>query len=418
MSEKRKEPPDRLSGNELNFLVTGGLTTLANRLASPQIVLPWVYNIIGGPLFLVGFIVPFVRLGGLFAQLTLVPTLLARQTRKWAYFVASMIVGIVLLVMCVAALELKVFAAATIFFAGTLMLGGCNGIILLTSQEVMAKSVLRNRIGLLLAKQASIGGVLTLLVVVTMMYVYPDDGTKAQHLVLIVIAALVTLLAGAVFVMLHEPVSVVQKRRSAWKETLHGWKLYRATPWFRQFFRTRALFLSVGLAMPFYSIHAATEYESGSKSLSLFVLATGVTTIFSGVVWSKLLSKSPGRVLIWSGYLAAAAGFVAMIRAVFPQLSLPLMYVVVFSLLTLAVQGLAQSSKTYLALMTPEDERPLYLAINNALLGVVAVVVSGLIGLVAHSVHIYAALGLLIVMALVASYSARSLVPISLEPRE
>jgi MFS family permease len=94
------------------------------------------------------------------------------------------------------------------------------------------------------------------------------------------------------------------------------------------------------------------------------------------------------------------------------------MYVVVFSLLTLASQGLTQASRTYLALMTPEDERPLYLAINNALLGVLAVFVSGLIGVVAHSTHIYGALCLLIAMAVFASYSARSLAPVSLEEKE
>jgi len=226
---------------------------------------------------------------------------------------------------------------------------------------------------------------------------------------LIVVAALVTVCAGVLFAFIKEPDSVAQPRHSIWAEIRRGWKLYRTTPWFRRFFTTRALLLSVGLATPFYAIHAATEQRSSAQSLSLFVLATGVTNIFSGLIWSRMLSRDPTRVMFWSGVLAAVAGGVAMVRATFPALSLLVMYVIVFALLELAVQGLTQSSKTYLALMTPAVDRPRFLAISNALLGVLAVFVSGLIGLVAHSTHIYGALALLMVLGLLAGFSARCL---------
>jgi hypothetical protein len=397
--------------NEIYFLATGGLTALANRLASPQIVLPWVYQLIGGPLVLVSFLIPSVRMGGLITQITIIPTLLAMKLRKWAYVFASFLVAAILLIICFAALELKSVVAISVFFAGTLILGACNGIIQLTSQEVMAKSVRRKRIGLLLARQASIGGFLTLVLVTTTMYLLPDNGGKSQHLILIALAALVTVCAGITFALIHEPNSAAQPRHSIWAEIRRGWELYRTIPWFRRFFTTRALLLSVGLAAPFYAIHAAAEEQSSAQSLSLFVLATGVTNMFSGLIWSKMLSRDPTRVMFWSGVLAAVAGGVAMVRAIFPALSLLAVYVVVFALLELAVQGLTQSSKTYLALMTPADDRPRYLAISNALLGVLAVFVSGLIGIVAHSTHIYGALALLMALGLLAGFSARRLDP-------
>lgn len=65
------------------------MTCLANCLSSPQVVLPWVYALIGGPLYLVGLLIPTIRIGNLFAQLTIVPTLLTLKVRKWAYFVAT-----------------------------------------------------------------------------------------------------------------------------------------------------------------------------------------------------------------------------------------------------------------------------------------------------------------------------------------
>jgi MFS family permease len=216
-----------------------------------------------------------------------------------------------------------------------------------------------------------------------------------------------------VFALIREPPSEVQPKRSVWIETRRGWNLLRTTPWFRRFFVIRALFLSVGLATPFYSIHAATEYHAGAQSLGYFVMAAGVTNIFSGPIWSRMLATNPGRVLIWSGGLAAAAGGVALLQAAVNSLPLPLVYVAVFALLELAVEGLTQSSKTYLALMAPPDDRPRFLAISNALLGVLAIGLSGLIGVIAHTIHIYLALGVLVTLALVASVSAVTLKPVS-----
>lgn len=403
-------PAQSNKANEACFLATGGLTTLANRLASPQIVLPWVYHLIGGPLFLIGILIPSLRMGGLLAQVTIIPTLLAMKLRKWAYVLASFLVAGTLIAICVATLEVSAGKATVVFFASTLILGSCWGIIQLTSQEVMAKSVSRERIGLLLARQASIGGVLTLVLIGMTMYLMPENGGKSQHLLLIVLAAVAMILAGIVFALIREPHSAAQPKHSIWTEIRKGWGLYRTTPWFRRFFATRALLLSVGLATPFYSIHAASQEQSSAHSLSLFVLATGVTNIFSGFVWSGMLSRDPSRVMFWSGILAFAAGGVAMLRAAVPVLSFLAMYIVVFALLELAVQGLTQASKTYLALMTPAYDRPRFLAISNALLGVLAIIVSGLIGVVAHSTHIYGALGLLMILGLLAGSSARRLV--------
>ena len=399
------------SRTEKLFLISGGLTALATKLASPQIVLPWVYSLIGGPLILVGLLVPGVRIGALTAQLTVVPSLMARQMRKGAFVVSSFLIGATLLLLCLATLETPTVIAATIFFLCVLVIGACNGVSTLSSQEVMAKSVAPKRIGRLLALQASIGGVLTLVLMLVMYAVQPASETRLQHLVLIFVSAAVWFLAGLSFSLVREPPSEVQPRKPMWDEMLKGWELFRTTPWFRRFFVTRALFLTVGLATPFYSIRAAMEIQSDTQGLSLAVLATGITGLLSGPIWSRQLSVNPCRVLVHSGLLAAAAGLVAVLHNADNDLSITLVFMLVFGLLDLAVLGLTQAAKAYLAIRSPEEDRPRFLAINNALLGIVGVFVSGFLGVLAHSVHIYAALGLLIALALVASASAMRLEP-------
>jgi len=382
---------------------------LATRLASPQIVLPWVYNLIGGPLFLIGLLVPSVRMGGLLAQLTIVPVLMAREFRKNAFVLSSYLIAGALILMCLATLNMSIVVAASIFFLCLLVAGGCNGIITLASQEVMAKSVSGKRIGRLLALQASVGGILTLVSMAVLYFVQPDSASKLQHLLLIFLSAGFWVIAGFSFWLIREPASEIQPRQSVWAETRRGWELFLTTPWFRRFFLTRALFLSVGLATPFYSIHAAMEIHASPSSLSLFVFATGVTSMLSGPIWARLLGANPCRVLVQSGLLAAAAGVVAILHSTIGKVPVTAVFMLVFALLDLAVQGLTQASKTYLAIQSPDADRPRFLAINNALLGVIGVVVSGLIGMLAHSTHILASLGLLIVLALIASYSAMKL---------
>ena len=409
MSAEQSEFSLHKTKNESKFLISGAFVVLANRLASPQVVLPWVFNLIGGPTSLVGFLVPSVRLGGLLTQLTIIPTLLSLTYRKWTYVVASFLIAATLLLIYLTVLEFSLVAAVSVFFVCTLVLGACNGVIMLSSQDVMAKSITPKRIGQLLARQASIGGVLTIILLITLYHVYPDNESQSQHLVLIVLAAVAMVAAGLVFAMIREPPSTIRAKRSVWVETRHGWSMFRTTPWFRHFFMVRSLFLSVGLATPFYSIHVASEHGAEVQTLSIFVLATGTANMLSVFVWSKLLSKNPTRVFVWSGRLAAAAGAVAMLEQAFASLPNVVMYVFVFAFLELAVQGLSQASRTYLALMAPEVDRPQLLAINNALLGVMAIVISIFIGLIAHTTHIYGALGFLMAMALLASYSSWSL---------
>jgi MFS family permease len=256
-----------------------------------------------------------------------------------------------------------------------------------------------------------VGGALTFLILIGVFYFHPDDGSENHHLIFIYLAAIAWIAAGISFSLIKEQPSVTQVKRSVWTETRQGWKLYRSTPWFRRFFFTRALFLSVGLAIPFYSIHASFDKNAGTQSLSFFILATAVMNIFSGPIWSRMLSRDPCRVLIWSGFIAAVAGGVALIHDIVSGISFEVLYTLVFALAALASSGMTQASATYLALMTPAQDRPRYLAINSAMLGIIAVFISGAMGVLAHNIHIHWALGVLISVTLVASHSATKLKP-------
>jgi MFS family permease len=396
--------------NEALFIAFGALVDLASRLASPQVVLPWIYSLIGGPLYLFGFLIPSVRVGSIASQLAAVAILEAMSVRKWLTAISSAALTGLLLLITFAVLELPVAAATALFFFCTLGFGACNGIVQLTAQDVMAKTVRHDRIGSLIATQSSLGGALTLLLVVILILVNPQPNSEKRHLIMVGAAALVWLLAALAVSLVEEPPKRYNKVTSLWHKLRQGLRLYKHNTWFRRYTIVRVLYLSVGLATPFYSIHAATLYKGASHSLTVFVLSVGVANMCSGLLWRPFLRKDPRLVLVATGTLAAAAGGLALCEGFFPRWPVPIVYAIVLALLALSVEGLTQSSKTYVALMAPGRERPLFLAANNTILGALAVGLSGALGAVAHMTHIFWALVALIVLALCASITALSLV--------
>lgn len=400
--------PDR--ANERVFLTSGGLVDLASRLASPHLVLPWVYGVIGGPLFLLGILLPSVRIGHILSQMVVVPTLRAMSIRKWLNVVASSAIGGLLALLCYSILELPVYAATAVFFVVVLGFGMCNGIVQLISQEVMAKSFDHSRIARLVAIQSSLGGALTIAVALAWILIDPYPQSATRHLVIIASAALIWVAAAFSFALFKERPSRIQPKPSLWLEIRNGVMLYKRSRWFRRYTVMRILFLSVGQAMPFYSIHAASLYAGATHSLTLFIISVGLTDLLSGFIWGKLLSRSPKLVLVCSGLVGAAAGGVALAHGILPRIEIPYLYAAVFALVQLATQGLIQSSNTYVALIAPSEDRPLYLAANNTFLGLVAIGVSGVLGVVAHLSHIVWALWILIALSLIASVSALFLI--------
>jgi len=397
--------------NEGLFIVFGGLADLAARLASPQVVLPWIYSLIGGPLYLFGFLIPSVRLGSIASQLGAVAILEAMSVRKWMTALASAAVASLSLLLVFAVLELPVAAATAIFFFCTLGFGACSGVVQLTSQDVMAKTVRHTRLGELIAIQSSLGGALTLALVIALILVNPQPNSEKRHLLMIALSALVWFFAAVAISLVAEQPKNYRKVTTFWSKIKEGAKLYQHHLWFRRYTAVRLLYLSVGLAMPFYSIHAATLYKSAGQSLSISVISVAADNMCSGLIWRRFLRQDPRQVLILLGLLAALAGGLALCESYFPRWPVPVVYAVVLALLALALEGLTQASKTYVAIMAPGQERPLFLAANNTVLGLLAIVFSGALGAVAHMTHILWALVTLIVLALCASIGALYLVP-------
>jgi hypothetical protein len=66
----------------LNVL-NGSAPKLVEQLASPGLVLPWLFSAIGAPTALAGLLVPVKEAGSLLPQLAVAGSIRAYQKRKW-----------------------------------------------------------------------------------------------------------------------------------------------------------------------------------------------------------------------------------------------------------------------------------------------------------------------------------------------
>jgi len=103
----------------------------------------------------------------------------------------------------------------------------------------MAKTIHHERIGGLIAIQASLGGALTLGLVVTVILVNPEPGSEKRHLVMIAAAAVIWLLAAVAVSRVTEQPKRYNATASPWSMLRQGFRLYGKHQWFRRYTAVR-----------------------------------------------------------------------------------------------------------------------------------------------------------------------------------
>ena len=106
-----EEACQEVPGNFLLNALNGASTKLAEQLASPGLVLPWMLGAVGAPAALVGFLVPIRRAGSLLPQLAIAGRIRAHARRKWFWVGAGAVQAVALAAMIPAILLLPPMAA-------------------------------------------------------------------------------------------------------------------------------------------------------------------------------------------------------------------------------------------------------------------------------------------------------------------
>jgi MFS family permease len=394
-----RQAPQNFFLNALN----GGATKLAEQLASPGLVLPWLFSAIGAPMALAGMLVPVKEAGSLIPQLAVAGSIRAYPKRKWFWVGAGSIQAALLaLIIPIAIWFSPIFAGWTIV-ALLALFSVASGVGSVAFKDVLAKTIPKGKRGRLLAARATLGGLLTLIAGSVLRLYLTDSHSLTPYLVLIGGAAILWAIASVCFAWIKEEEGATEGGRNALSEASTGIRLIIEVPGFRRFIIARVFLLSIELSLPFYALYARDVVGASIGGLGVFVIANGISNIFSSPVWGRFADRSSRSVMIVSSILAAATGAIALLIGQIPEdWQGVLVFAPVFLFIGFSQAGLRLGRKTYLVDGAPDDDRPLYVAISNTLIGAFTLFGGGL-ALIAHSFGIQSVLVVLIALALLAA---------------
>jgi hypothetical protein len=389
--EACREVPGSFVLNALN----GASTKLAEQLASPGLVLPWLLGAVGAPAALVGLLVPVRRAGSLLPQLAVAARIRTRPLRKWFWVGAGLVQAVALAAMIPAILLLPATAAGLAVVAALGVFSVASGVGSVAFKDVMAKTIPRGRRGRLLGVRATVGGLLALAAAGGLRLWVAEDDSLLPYVALLAGAALLWILGAGFFAAIREVEGATGGGRNALEEARAGLHFLRRHPPFTRFVLARGLLLAAQLAVPFYALRAQelTGVEAGN--LALFVMASSLAAVLSSPLWGKFSDASARRVMVAGGLWTAITIVLALSGTLLPENDWSLLlYSLVFLSSGFAVAGVRLGRKTYLLDGAPDRERPLMVAVANTVVGILYAA-AAVLGLMADQVGVPAVLGVL-----------------------
>lgn len=389
-------PDDRR--NYVAHLIGGGFLFIALQFGSTRLVVPWIGVHLGVAYLFVAAILPVTQFGVVSGQLGGAPLLVRTRRRKRAVVATGSMLAIALAVVFLATNDTTApEAAAVVMLVCMLVFGLCHGAFNVGYDDLLAKTIVLQRRARLVADRAALGGAVTLLLALVVLRLPEVHGTHDDILWFAVAGWLGVILAYAT---LREPDSKPLTEPITWKESLHGLGLIAVYPWYRRLLLANLLLLSVELAIPFYSIHAATLNDPTAQNVTIFVLASSAGVLIGGLLWARFSIRLR---IVAGALLAAFAGVLAFVVENLEHWQVPYFYAGLFVLLTLGEQGSIQGRMTFLVNQAPDHDRPILVATSNTSTWMVGIGVSALLAMAGQLHDIRTPLVVLIAVNLAAA---------------
>ncbi len=370
---------------------SGALSTIGGQLVNPRLVLPFLYLALGAPTFIAGLLLPFVTGARLIAEIFVSPFINRVTRAKLAVYVPNILTGAILAVVALFATNLPQVMVVLLFLLTAIIMGLCQGITSLGTSQIYGVSVPDHKRNRMVFAQATISGILAIVVVWATKDLLASDQPLQRHIVVMWCGVVAMFAAGISFagVRIFEdtgpaPQPPAQKPKPI-AELTTGFKTGMAYPWYRKFLIARVLFLSVELAMPFYTIHAATFHVGTKHSLSYFVIGASAGVVIGSLLWGWLSGRLSVKPVMWLGCaISALSAFMALGFTLTGYASNVWIYALVILLLSLGSNGVVYGRYLYIIEKTVETERPYLVALGDVLAGLVAIVFAAILGAVAH----------------------------------
>jgi MFS family permease len=279
-----------------------------------------------------------------------------------------------------------------VFLSVAFVMGAASGVRSLAFKDMLGRILPIGRSSRMLFVQSSIAGIVGVAVAVASLVILAPGTSAVAHQELIWLGIALLVLSAVAILAVREPAKTkaaesedVRRARSGHiGELRSSFRIAFALSWFRRFLLARTLFLSIELAMPFYSIHAATYHGDNSGGLYTFVIASSLGLVLGGLLWPRFGQRSIRLVLAVAAIVTFAGGALALTIELKPDLQSPFIYSPVFVLVAIGTQGIGNGRTLYLSEVAGDHERPFCIAVSSALIGAIAVGMGAILGILAN----------------------------------
>ncbi len=344
---------------------------------SATIVASLVYQLTGS-VFAVGAASAILRLGWLLPQV-LVGFLAQRAERRMPFY----IVGAFGRAACLALIA-GLFAATVApphgwvvagFMALWTLYAFVSGIVAVPYNDIVGRAVRSEMRSRMLAWRFFGGGVLALAVAGVFHGLLAAGNFFLAHASIFALASALMLISSATFVWAGEPTAAPTSRPRPVPASFadfmtEGWKVVRTDDRFRLFLFTQWLGGATLMALPFYVV-AATGLGLQISDVAILLGAQTAGSLASNAAWGRIGDHFGKLALLKAvGILRLTPPLGALVLLVLADDTGawdPVVFVPLFFLIGVLINGMTISYLGYLMEISPDDRRPAYSAYFNAL---------------------------------------------------
>ncbi len=381
------------------------LTKIGDALTSSRLVLAWLLSSLGAPAFYISLLVPLRESLSLLPQLVVASAIRQHAVRKWFWVAGSVVQGLTLVGMVIAILLLPADAAALAIVLLLALFSLARGVCSVAAKDVLGKTVSRTRRGRLTGLATSAAGVVTLAVAAVLWLAPPaGGGDTVTFALLLSTAALLWLLAAALYARVPEVPGSTEGGANALDSALASLSLLRSDPDFRDFVLARILLVATAFAIPYIVVLIQRSGGGGLSGLAVLMAAEGAAGLATGTIWGRWSDRAAHHVMAVAAMIAVLVmGLTLVLSSELPALlAHPVTGALILFAAATAHHGARVGRKTYLLDMATQDNRAQYTAVSNTVMGLVLLSGAGL-GVVDSRLGTGAVLVLLAALGLLAA---------------
>ncbi len=369
-------------GNFVRLTGSATASSWADELTSVKTVLPWLLTGMGAAPFWAGLLVPIRESMALLPQLFVAAAIRRRPRRKGGWAISAVAQAAALAGIGIAALLARGPWSGALVVGLLLVFSLARGVASVSSKDVTGKTIPKTRRGRLTGLKSALAGVLTVVTGILLTALVGEQAPPETIAVLIFGAVGLWLAAASIIAGIDETPGATEGGKNAVREALQRLAILRTDRAFRRFVVTRALFISTALAGPYYVL-LAREHGSQGALIGFFIVASGLASAVSSLVWGAFADRSSKAVLIVAACLASALGVAAfLLTAMGAFESAPWLAPASFFVLAIAHAGVRVGRKTYVLDLAGGEKRADYVAVGNTVIGTLLLAASAIGALV------------------------------------